>query len=365
MRDYIILNGKRSTLINGLLISKLPPITKPLLRTQTDVIDGRDGDIVTPLGYSAYDKELEIGLYGEYDIDAVISYFSSSGTVTFSNEPTKYYNYQIINQIDYEKLIRYRTAKVVLHVQPFKYSTIETAVTHNTTRQLNVYNQDVIKHGLTLTVTNNHTIKISGTATTATEIYLPINAFSLAAGDYVLSATANGTGATAVSLRLINNSPSVDNSFGGSYLTLQNNNTATITANLTDTRSYNYVYFYIADSQNIDLTLSLSITDSSASTFTITNSGNYIAKPKITIYGSGTINLSVNGSTLFVIELGNEGYITIDAAAHEAYQDSISNLKNRLVTGDYSNLVLHVGNNTISASGNVTEIAVENYSRWL
>ena len=51
MRNYIILNGKKSTDINGLLIQSLPPISKPKIRTQIEEIDGRDGDIVTKLGY--------------------------------------------------------------------------------------------------------------------------------------------------------------------------------------------------------------------------------------------------------------------------------------------------------------------------
>ena len=128
MRNYIILNGVNSNTITGLLISTLPPITKPKIRTQTEEIDGRDGDIVTTLGYSAYDKEIEIGLYGGFDINQVIAYFNTEGTVVFSNENDKYYNYQIIDQIDYEKLIRFKKAKVKMHVQPFKYPLEETPV---------------------------------------------------------------------------------------------------------------------------------------------------------------------------------------------------------------------------------------------
>ena len=48
--NYIILNGVNSNTITGLLIQELPPISKPLMRTQIDQIDGRDGDIVTKLG---------------------------------------------------------------------------------------------------------------------------------------------------------------------------------------------------------------------------------------------------------------------------------------------------------------------------
>lgn len=129
MRNYITLNGKNSNEINGLLIQELPPISKPQIRTEVEEIDGRDGDIVTKLGFAAYDKEFTVGLYKDFDINAIIAYFNSEGTVVFSNEPDKYYNYQIIDQIDFERLVRYRTATVRMHCQPFKYSDTEGART--------------------------------------------------------------------------------------------------------------------------------------------------------------------------------------------------------------------------------------------
>ena len=125
MRNYVIQNGKDSRYIKGLLIQELPPITKPLMRTSILQIDGRDGDVVTRLGYSAYNKKMKIGLFGDYDIDDIITFFNSSGTVIFSNEPEKYYVYDILNAIDYERLLRFRTAEITYHVQPFKYSNIE------------------------------------------------------------------------------------------------------------------------------------------------------------------------------------------------------------------------------------------------
>lgn len=131
MINYIELNGVNSQTIQGLLIQELPPITKPKIRTQIEEIDGRNGDIITQLGYSAYDKTISVGLYGDFDINQIISYFNSSGTVIFSNENDKYYNYQIIEQIDFEKLIRFRTANVKMHVQPFKYSATDNSKTFN------------------------------------------------------------------------------------------------------------------------------------------------------------------------------------------------------------------------------------------
>ena len=129
MRNYIILNNQNSNTISGLIIQELAPISKPLQRTQVETIDGRDGDIVTPLGYAAYNKKIKIGLYGNFDINEVIAYFATKGTVIFSNEPDKYYYYQIVDQIDYERLVRYRVATVTMHVQPFKYSATEGTIT--------------------------------------------------------------------------------------------------------------------------------------------------------------------------------------------------------------------------------------------
>ena len=122
MRNYVIINGVNSLTKNGLAIKDLPPITKTMMRTLREEIDGRDGDIITELGYSAYDKSMTIGLFGTgYDIDDIIAFFNQSGTIVFSNEPDKFYNFKIIDQIDYNKLLKFKEATIRFHCQPFKY----------------------------------------------------------------------------------------------------------------------------------------------------------------------------------------------------------------------------------------------------
>lgn len=133
MIPYIIINGVSSKNIDGLLIQSLPPITKPKIRTEIEEIDGRDGDIVTILGYAAYDKPLSIGLKGDYNVDDVIKYFATSGEITFSNELDKVYKFAIYDSIDFNKLIRFKTANLNLHVQPFKHSADEPPITWNNT----------------------------------------------------------------------------------------------------------------------------------------------------------------------------------------------------------------------------------------
>mgnify|MGYP000412026949 CR=1 FL=1 len=234
MKNYIELNGVNSQTIQGLLIQELPPITKPKIRTQIEEIDGRDGNIITELGYSAYNKSIVIGLYGDFDINQVISYFNGSGTVVFSNEDDKYYNYNIIDQIDFERLIRFRQATVQMNVQPFKYSNTDNSKT--------------------FTITNQTSINIS-------------------------------------------------------------------------------------------------------------NAGNIYSKPILTIEGTGTIDLSLNGTQIFQITLGDEGTMIIDTDQMEAYYEST--LLNRSVVGDYDQFQLLIGNNTISWTGTITQINIQNYSRWI
>lgn len=145
--NYVILNNVNSNTITGLIIQELPPITKPQIRTNITEIDGRDGDIVEYLGYSAYDKIISIGLSKNYDINQVIKYFSNKGTIVFSNEPDKLYYFEIVEKIDYERLVKFRTANVRLHIQPYKYLLNETIVDVNITSQtqLVVNNQGLEK----------------------------------------------------------------------------------------------------------------------------------------------------------------------------------------------------------------------------
>lgn len=360
--NYVVLNGIKSNTIKGLIIQELPPISKPLMRTEIDQIDGRDGDIVTNLGYSAYDKQMTIGLFGDFDIDDVIGYFASSGTVTFSNEPDKYYYYQVIQQIDFERLIRFRQATVTFHVQPFKYSDVGDDVTVDADQWSGLPNTTITNNGITVTASDGG-VSISGTATAYAEIYLPITAINLSAGSYTLQLTANGTGASACPTRLIGSVPSDADSFGGNYVSLTDDATATLTATLTASKTFNYLWFYVSPNVAIDLTLGVSLLDNDMTDMTVQNMGNTFSRPTIQLMGSGTIDLSINGSQVLTISLGEQESITIDSAAMNAYSGDL--LMNRAVTGDYGNVVLQAGSNVISWDGEVQSVEVTKISRWI
>ncbi|MDR1240269.1 MAG: hypothetical protein LBK29_00085 [Oscillospiraceae bacterium] len=194
--NYVIFKGVNSNTIPGLLICELPSITKPKMRYEATEIDGRDGNITDELGYSAYIKEMIIGIYGSsiyrnnnlngielnnvelnenktklnknlnknsnvydigYDIDAISKYFSGSGQITFSNEPDKYYNVSFLDQIDFERLVKFKTSRVKIITQPFKYLKDEPNVDVTITDQTLI---EVTNQGLE---TSKPIIKLYGT----------------------------------------------------------------------------------------------------------------------------------------------------------------------------------------------------------
>ena len=229
----IIWKNIDSETIPGLIITNIPPITKPKMKTSITKIDGRDGDIIEELGYESYTKSIGIGLARNYDIDRVMKYFTGVGELIISDEPDKVYKAQIIEKIDYERLIRFKTAVVKFYTQPYKYLKDEKSII------LDINNETSLK---------------------------------------------------------------------------------------------------------------------------ITNVGLEKSKPIITLEGTGTIEISLNGFNLFkYVFPENETKVVIDSLEEEAYLDNV--LKNRNMLGNFP--IFEVGENTISWSGNLTQISIEPKSRWL
>ena len=127
--SYIVFKNIDSRDIKGLIISELPPITKPKMRVRIDTIDGKDGSETVNLGFEAYIKTVKIGLTRGYDIDNIIAWLHGEGDIQFSNEPDKVYRVKVHDAIDFERLLRFRTADVKFYTQPFKYSATERTKT--------------------------------------------------------------------------------------------------------------------------------------------------------------------------------------------------------------------------------------------
>lgn len=360
---FVILNGKSSVNVPGLLIQNVPPVSKPEIRVNTEEIDGRDGDITTYLGYKAYDKSFDIGVLDPSRVDEIIGFFDSKGTVIFSNEPTKYYNYQIVKQIDMEKLLRFKKAKITMHVQPFKYSLTEDVLKFEGAKNLiNVPDFEETKNGLTAIVSEN-LLNVTGIATSQTSFLIPIDKLNLNAGKYTFYAYVNGTGANNSIVSVINDVPTTGTSFGGEPVDIYDNESSSLNANISSLKSYNYFYVNIPSGNVTNFYLFFSLNKKDEEEFKITNSGNINSQPVMEIFGIGDITINLNSKRMFNINLGLDRYITIDAQELEARKGDT--LKNRLVTGNYDNFKLNPGINVINYTGMVEYIDFKKYSRWL
>ena len=280
MRNYVIINGVNSLTIKGLAINELPPIVKAPMRVLQEEIDGRDGDIITDLGYGAYDKIMTIGLYDGYDINEIIAFFNEEGTIVFSDEADKYYNFKIIEQIDYERLIKFRTASITFHCQPFKYPLTETPVEitneyveaegtnltltptslapisidlkgntyqYSTTGKNKLYfNEATSTNGVTFTPLSNGKLKINGKSTDV--IYLNIGKVYLEANtDYTFSISYGESGFGPY----LNASVSS----GSNWVNLTTRQT---TFQVASANTYNVAY-YIANDKNVNQEIELQI----------------------------------------------------------------------------------------------------------
>ena len=258
MKYYVEINGESSLNIQGLAIQSLPAISKPLMRSKRTEIDGRDGDIITKLGYSAYDKTLKIGLWGNYDINQVIAFFNQEGVITFSNEPDKYYNFTILNREDYiNQLEAFREASITIHCQPYKYELNEQPV--------ELENEYVEQEGTSLSFNNSLVAPMNidlkgntlqnGTPTPSTPI--PINNVS---GDNDI---------VVFGKNLIDVSKGRLGNWGG--LTLTSSSNGELIVNGTNSSLVD-VYLYIADQYNIGL---VNYLNSRTGTYTLSNDKNF------------------------------------------------------------------------------------------
>lgn len=103
---------------------------------------------------------------------------------------------------------------------------------------------------------------------------------------------------------------------------------------------------------------SLSITTSGK---TFRGKGNVSAKPIITVYGSGTIGLTVNSTAITLTSVSE--YITINSVIMDAYKGSVN--ANLQMSGEFPLLYGGGAVNTISYSGSVTKIEITPNWGWI
>ena len=376
--NYLIWNGKDSRDIKGLIICELPPVSKPQMKVAETSIDGVDGSIIEELGYLSYDKAVSIGLTQNANIDQISQYFNGSGEIVFSNEADKVYKAHIINQIDYARLVRFRTASVVFRVQPYKYEYEESA---EVVEPVNLFdfskwyeNKDKLSvTGGNLEVTENSvTMDYSGSilmgtfsaSTSPTEADIEtITTFGMEVEPntlYTLAVTGNNDGDVMVMY--------YDSEY--KYKTRALNfvdGIATHTFSFTTPDTCKYICLrFTNQSYGEDTTLTLAnikiVKGRYVSEGYITNRGTTTAKPIIEIIGSGKVSFGVNRNSMFEYTFPEgEDTVIVDSQKQDAYFETV--LKNRNMIGEFP--MFEVGENQFFWDGNITSIKISSYSRWL
>lgn len=377
--NYIVLNGMKSTLVKGLLISELPPITKPLIRTKTEEIDGRDGDIVTKLGYAAYDKKMSIGLYGDYDIDEVIEYFNSKGEVLFSNEPDKIYRYEILNAIDFDRLLRFRTATVVFHVQPFKYSALNDSVFYS--KNMLIYNaHSWTVEDVSIDVAKRGAITVDGETGMGFVIKMfDTDKITLKAGiTYAFTVDVVSGASSSVGIAIAKGVDGVMTRLGDQIFWLSDDVSFSYTPEEDET--YDKIEITVSFMYDGTTQFKPKLTSSeTVSSIVIPNRGNVVARPKIKIIGTGTATLQMNNNpddvSISEISIGGDDpfwiipEIDLDIESMNATtvgQMGETVMRNRDITGDLRDLELAIGRNILHFTGSgIDSIEVERGSRWV
>lgn len=103
--------------------------------------------------------------------------------------------------------------------------------------------------------------------------------------------------------------------------------------------------------ENLDITLT--------APGSIYNGGSYKSRPVITVYGTGSIDLTINNKVVHFTNVSE--YVTIDSDLMDCYKNTA--LKNSDMIGDFPELL--PGENTISWIGTVTSVEITPNWRWL
>lgn len=95
------------------------------------------------------------------------------------------------------------------------------------------------------------------------------------------------------------------------------------------------------------------------------NRGTIYSQPVITVYGTGSVTVTINGWN-YGLNIEN-GFIIINSEIYETYDDTGGKNNNYIPPDDYTHYYprFEVGKNEISWSGNVEKIEIQPMWRWI
>ena len=118
---YFIYNGIDSRQYNMFLTKSPNRVRPPRIYTEQSAYAG-DGTLINALGYGSYDIVLNVGITDTKYIDAICAWLNGNGKLIISDDLDRYIKAYFLDQIDFEKLMKFKTASITVKCQPFRYA---------------------------------------------------------------------------------------------------------------------------------------------------------------------------------------------------------------------------------------------------
>ncbi len=139
--EYFTFKGKSSATL-GVLMSDEWVYAKAAQRYDTTEIDGRDGAILTPTGFSLVERDVDCTLLNRKRLNDVMAWLNGSGTLEFEGRYRKAYIY---DEIDYTNLgVNRSSFSIPFIMEPFWYREDGYALYENGSSVENNGNYDAV-----------------------------------------------------------------------------------------------------------------------------------------------------------------------------------------------------------------------------
>lgn len=121
--NYFIFNGENSK-DKGIIITKMPQISKAAKRIEKITIPGRNGVLHQDEGtYETIVIQIQCAIIEKCNIHEIKKWLNGEGDLILSNSPDIFYKANIINQVDYTSIVDLiHEFPLELELQPFAYS---------------------------------------------------------------------------------------------------------------------------------------------------------------------------------------------------------------------------------------------------
>lgn len=114
----------------GLVVNSMPTFKKPQRRSDVKLIDGKAGASVTEYGYAPYSLPCKVTLTDISKLDAIIAWLDGTGVLICSDDPLKYRDVRILEEVDYQRMGDLKETTIEFYVPiPFRFLVTESPVT--------------------------------------------------------------------------------------------------------------------------------------------------------------------------------------------------------------------------------------------